>query len=290
MKIIHRSAMLLGIFLPTCGAAGVRAQTAEATGKIEFMARITPTAARPEPVRQFTFYILTKSYAEIAKEEEARDMLPSRGEFIDAQKISPELKTWLKDHEIMDLTEPDIDRKISPDDIIHVPEFLTAYQHSNSGGVTRGLPKAKYTDAEKEKDPEKYEKHKQEYFTSLKKFVQANPATVAGIELELDAVNPQRKWVKLQSAHRKRVLRLAPEVAQDKYLAGKADTDLDGRGSVSGLPAGKYWISTLNLDANAGDTRLAWDVPMTVQAGQTTRMQLTNLNATDATDMHAATP
>jgi len=35
-------------------------------GTLEINARITPTAARAEPVRQFTFYILTKSYSEIA--------------------------------------------------------------------------------------------------------------------------------------------------------------------------------------------------------------------------------
>jgi hypothetical protein len=75
------------------------------------------------------------------------------------------------------------------------------------------------------------------------------------------------------------VLRLAPEFAQTKYLAAKADTDLDGRASVSGLAPGEYWLSTLNLDANAGDTRLGWDAPVAIRAGQTTRVDLTNLNA-----------
>jgi hypothetical protein len=97
-------------------------------------------------------------------------------------------------------------------------------------------------------------------------------------------VNPQRKWAQLHSAHQKRVERLAPDVAQTKYLVGKVDTDLDGRASVTGLPGGRYWISTLNLDANAGDTRLRWDVPITIQPGQTARIELTNLNAMD---MHA---
>src|SRR5579864_6061938 len=39
-----------------------------ATGTLDVTARIAPTGARPEPVRQFTFYILTKSYGEILKE------------------------------------------------------------------------------------------------------------------------------------------------------------------------------------------------------------------------------
>jgi hypothetical protein len=75
---------------------------------------------------------------------------------------------------------------------------------------------------------------------------------------------------------------MAPEVAQTKYLAAQTDTDLDGHATVVNLPAGKYWLSTLNLDAGAGDSRLRWDVPVTIQAGRSTRVELTNLNATDA--------
>jgi hypothetical protein len=268
-----------------CRAGAARAQTD--TGTLEFTARITPTAARPEPVRQFTFYVLTKSYTDIVKELAAQDALTPRNEFIDDLKVSPELRAWLKDHDIMDLTAPDLDKALTPEDIIHVPEFLLAYQRSNSGGVTSGIPKPKYSDADKTGNPEKYEKQHQEYLTSLKKFIQANPATVAGVELELDGVNPQRKWLALQSDHQRRLLRIAPDVAQSKYLAAKADTDLDGRASVSGLPPGNYWISSLNLNANAGDMRLRWDVPTTIQPGKTARVELTNLNSSD---VHGSNP
>jgi hypothetical protein len=262
-------------------AVCLRAQSAPATGGVEIVARITPTAARPEPVRQFTFYILTKSYQEVAKEVASSDEPLPRDKFIDELKVSPELKAWLQKHDIMDLTMPDLDRLLTPDDIIDVPEFLLAYQRSNSGGVTNGLPRPKYTEADKKEHPEKYEKLKADYLSTLKKFIGANPSTVSGVELELDGVNPQRKWAQMQSAHQKRVERLAPDVAQTKYLAGKVDTDLDGRASLSGLAEGKYWISTLNLGANAGDTRLRWDVPITIQPGQTARIELTNLNAMD---------
>jgi hypothetical protein len=250
-------------------------------GALELAARISPTAARPEPVRQFTFYVLTKSYAEIVKEVEAENEIPSREEFIDGLKLSPELKDWLKAHDIFDLTMPGLDRLVTPDDIIHVPEFLLAYQRSNSGGVTAGIPKPKYADADKTAHPERYNKQLQEYYLALKKFIQNNPSTVSGIELELVGVNPQDKWSKIQAEHRRRVLRLAPEFAQTKYLAAKADTDLDGHASVSGLAPGEYWLSTLNLDANAGDTRLGWDAPVAIRAGQTTRVELTNLNAVE---------
>ncbi len=274
-----RFVLLLTLFCSLGPPQSLRAQTA--TGALDFSARITPTAARPEPVRQFTFYILTKSYGEIAKEVEDKDVVSTREAFIDNLKVSAELKTWLKAHDIMDLTLPGIDKLLAPDDILHTPEFLLAYQRTNSGGVTSGIPKPKFVDADKTERPERYEKQKQEYMAALKKFLQNHPETVSGIEMELDGVNPQRAWAQLQSNHKKRVQRLAPDFAQTRYLAGKTDTDLEGHAIVTGLPPGNYWISSLNLEANAGDTRLRWDVPVTVRAGQTARVELTNLNATD---------
>jgi hypothetical protein len=264
-----------------------RAQTANANGTLEITARITPTAARPEPVRQFTFYLLKKSYEEIVKGIDEENKLPTRAEFIEDLKISTELKEWLKAHDVLDLTTPELDKTITAEDIVHTPEFLQAYQRSNGGGVTSGLPKPRYTEAEKTEKPERFEKHRQEYLVALKKFITARPETVNGIELELDRVNPQNKWAKIQGDHTKLMLRLAPQMAQMKYLAAKADTDLDGHAVLSGLQAGKYWISTLDLDAAAGDIRLRWDVGVTIEPGQTTQIELTNLNAADA---HASAP
>ncbi len=277
-----RRALPRFIFVLSCVclfASGALPQSA--TGSLDFVARITPTAARPEPVRQFTFYILTMSYAEIVKQVEAENVVPPREKFIDGLKVSSELKEWLKAHEILDLTMPDLDRLVTPDDIIHVPEFLLAYQHSNSGGVTTGIPKPRYADADKTAHPDRYNKQLQEYYVALKKFIQNNPSTVSGIELELVGVNPQQQWSQIQADHRRRLQRLAPEFAQTKYLVAKAETDLDGHASASGLAPRAYWLSSLNLDANAGDTRLIWDVPVAIRAGQTTRIELTNLNAVD---------
>jgi len=287
MAFVRKTLVMLFamLCLAVCAAPGAGAQSA--TGSLDFAARITPTAARPEPVRQFTFFVLTKSYAEIVKEVEGENVIPTREKFIEGLKASPELKEWLKAHEILDLTMPELDRLVTPEDIIHVPEFLLAYQHSNSGGVTSGIPKPRYADADKTAHPDRYNKQLQEYYVALKKFIQNNPSTVSGIELELMGVNPQQQWSQIQSDHRRRIQRMAPEFAQTKYLAAKADTDLDGRAAVSGLAPGEYWVSTLNLDANAGDTRLGWDVPVTIRAGQTTRVDLTNLNALET---RASTP
>ena len=283
-----REALSKFIVLLACACALTgHAWAQSATGSLDFAASVTPTAARPEPVREFTFYLLTKSYAEIVKDVEAQNVVPARDKFIEGLTVSPELKEWLKAHAIFDITTPEMDKLVTPDDIIHVPEFLAAYQRSNSGGVTSGIPKPKYADADKTAHPDRYNKQLQEYYVALKKFIQANPATVNGIELELMSVNPQTQWSKIEADQKRRVQRLAPEIAQTRYLAAKVDTDLNGHGSVAGLAGGKYWLSTLNLDVNAGDTRLSWDVPVAVHAGQATRVELTNLNAAG---MHAATP
>jgi len=282
MITFRRKIPLLALFGALFIAACTCAQAQSDSGALEIAARITPTGARPEPVRQFTFYILTKSYSEIVKEVEEKDPIPPRDQFMDGLKASPELRAWLKGHDTMDLTEPDLDKLLTPEDILNVPEFLLAYQRCNAGGVTQGLPKPKYTEADKTEHPEKYEKLKQDYMSALKKFLRSRPETVTGIELELDGVNPEHKWATLQNDRRVRVLRVAPEVAQLKFLAAKVDTDLEGHASLSGLVPGDYWVSSLNLHADAGDMRVRWDVPVKIERGRTSRVELSNLNALDA--------
>ena len=278
MANMRKLLIVAGVFIL---AAGWRANAQTGTGSLEFTAWITPTAAKAEPARDFTFYLLTKSYGEIVKELDDRDSPPSREKFIDELKVSPELREWLHKHDVMDITLPGVDKLMTPEDVLHVPEFLLAYQRSNSGGVTNGIPKPKYRDADKTDNPDRYAKQQQEYMTALKKFIQARPETIAGMELELDGVNPARQWAALRNAQRRRVQQLAPVEAQTKYLAAKVDTDLDGHGRVGGIPAGDYWISSLGLTAAAGDARLQWDLPVRIEAGRTVRIELTNLNATD---------
>ena len=280
MRKLNRIWMGLGVACVIAGATP--AQDQSGTGTLEFTAYVSPTAAKPEPVRNFTFYLLTKSFEDIRHEIEAKNGAPDREKFIAALKLSPELKEWMRVHDVLDLTMPGLDKVLTPDDILGVPELLLAYQRSNSGGVTSGIPKPKYRDADKTERPERYEKEHQEYLTALKKFIQSHPETVAGIELELDGINPGRKWAEAQNSYKKKVRQQAPMRAQTKYLAVRVDTNLEGMAHAARLPAGSYWLSTLDLEAGAGDSRLIWDVPVTIQAGQTTRIELTNLNSTEA--------
>jgi hypothetical protein len=258
-------------------AASVSAQNG--TGSIALSARVSPTGAQPEPVREFPIYILTKSYADIVKEVESQDTLPTLDEFVEKWPCSPELKKWMKEKQIVDLTSPDVDKLITPDDIMKIPEFFEAYERSNSGGVTKGLPQPKFREAEKQSNPDRYNKEKDEWLAAMRKFIETNTYTISGIELQLTGVNPKPAWEKLHNDEKRKVAQLAPDTAQVKYLAGKAQTDLDGRAVVSGLPAGTYWVSTLGMEASSGDRRLIWDVQAKVVPGQTTRLELSNLNA-----------
>lgn len=277
-----RTKLLTLVFVCLAGLLPVRTPAQSATGSIEITARITPTGARPEPVRQFTLYVISKSYADIVREIEAQDVLPTRDEFISGLKVSDELKTWMKAHEVMDLTAPDLDKVVTPEEVMNIPEFFAAYQRSNGGGVTNGLPTPKFKPEDKEANPEKYAKQKQEYLAAMKKFIQTHPSTIGGMELELAGVNPSRAWDKLHVDHVKHVAQLGPDTAQTKYLVGKMDTDLDGRALLSGVSPGSYWVSSLGMDAAAGDRRLRWDVPVKVEAGQSARLNLSNLNGQDA--------
>jgi hypothetical protein len=252
-----------------------------ASGSLDISAHITPTGARPEPVRQFTFYVLTKSYMEIRKEVSAQFPLADREDFINNLKISPELKGWMKQHGVVDLTAPDLDKLVTADDVMNIPEFFSAYQRSNSGGVTNGLPRPKYKETDKEANPAKYEKQQDEYLAATKKFIETHPSTISGMETELAGVNPKYKWDKALQEHNQKVAQNAPDVAQTKYLAARGDTDLDGHLVIRGLPAGTYWVTSLGMDAASGDRRLLWDVPVKIQAGSATRLELTNVNGMD---------
>src|SRR5258708_5103423 len=216
---MKRILILAGLY---CFIVVVALRAQSGAGALEFAAKVTPTAAKAEPAREFTFYLLTKSYDQIVKELDERDGPPSREKFIDALKLSPELREWLHKHDVMDITLPGFDKLLTPDDVLHVPEFLLAYQRSNSGGVTNGIPKPKYRDADKTENPERYKKQQEEYLAALKKFIQARPETVAGIELELDGANPARQWAGVQNLHRRRATQLRPSPPHTKQHASHA--------------------------------------------------------------------
>src|SRR5262245_33120282 len=123
-----RKIALSSILASALVAGTASAQAAPGTGSLEFAAYVSPTAAKPEPVRDFTFYVLTRSFEEIKHEVEESNGAPDREKFIVQLKLSAELREWLKAHDVLDLTMPDLDKLLTVNDILHVPEFLLAYQ------------------------------------------------------------------------------------------------------------------------------------------------------------------
>ncbi|HJY88511.1 MAG TPA: hypothetical protein VKE24_16880 [Candidatus Acidoferrales bacterium] len=261
-------------------AAGPPARS-EQTGAIEFVARVTPSAGRPEPARQLTFYLLRKSFAEIQKEAEESEPKPNMDQFIEGLSVSEELKAWMKKNHSVNLAGSEFARKLTADDILNVKEFYDAYLKRNSGGTTPGFPTPKYRAQDAQQNPEKYKRQMDDYHKLLRKYIEANPASPEEIDVELEAINPGPRWAQRESEHRRRSSRRTLQLIQTRYVVAKTDTDLEGRGSLTGILPGDYWLSTLDTDAVAGDIHLRWDLPVTVQAGQPTPMELSNLNALD---------
>jgi hypothetical protein len=252
--------------------------SAQQTGSIEFIARVSPTGGHPEPVRASTFYLLRKSFQEIQKEAENGEAVPKMDDFIGGLKVSDELKAWMKKHESVELNGPNFVAMVTPEDVLGVPELRKAYFQQNSGDRTVSLPKPKFKEADKEKNPQRYQQQVDEYEAALKRFIMQNPDTLGTLFVPLDSINPGPRWKKMLNDRIARVHRHAFELAELQYLVARTETDLEGRGHFAGLAQGEYWLSTLETEALAGDARVRWDFSVNVSAGRPTSVELSNLN------------
>ena len=253
---------------------------AQATGAVEFSAVVAPTGGRPEPVRQLTFYLLSKSLDQIRAEAAQLEPAPDLDKFVDGLTVSPELKAWMKKHHTVLLSGTEFTKSLTPEEILDVPEFLAAYMSRNAGFKGVGFPNPKFKEKDREANPEKYNQQKEEYEAALRRFIKAVPESVEGIDIDLSDINPSPKWEYLLADQHRRLDNRTFELAQQRYLAAKTDSDLDGRGSFAGIAPGNYWIGMIGVQAISGDVRQGWDLPITVRPGETTRVELTNLNAT----------
>jgi hypothetical protein len=255
---------------------------AQSPGTIEFTAQVTPSGGRPEPVRQMTFYALRKNLADIRREALRIHPAPDLDSFVDGLSYSAELKAWMKTNRTVQVAGPEFTRNLKPVDIVDVPEFYDAYMARNAGFEGVGFPKPKFREKDRAANPDKYKQQREEFREALRKFVAATPNSVQGIDADLTAINPYEKWTRILNEHAGLVEKLTLEMAQTRYLAAQAETNLDGRGSFASLAPGDYWISMLGVPAAAGDVRLHWDLRVTVRPGETTRVDLTNFNATES--------
>jgi hypothetical protein len=268
-------ALPLAIALVALSPSQARSQTAS----IEFAVRVTPSSGVGEPVRQFPFYLLSKSFAEIEAEAEAGEPKQELAAYVDKLDVSKELKEWMKKNNTASLSGEDFVDKLSVAEVMNIPEFLKAYVDRNAGDQSINFPVPKYKPHDSEKNPERYEKLRQEYLDAIRKFLTANPDSKSGMDLNLDSIDPGPAWRTLLAKRDPAVKRRALELAQTHYLVAKAETDLDGQAVLRGISPGNYWLGTLDVFATVGDARLRWDVPVRVTAGENSRVELTNSNA-----------
>jgi hypothetical protein len=251
------------------------------TGVIEFTVQATPASGRSEPVRGFPFYLLRKSYADIAKEAEASQPKADMDAFIDRLELSPEMKAWMKRTKSVSLSGPTFTHRVKIDDMMNVPEFYRAYIELNAGDLAIGFPTAKYREKDRLSHPQKYAKQKAEYRDAVRHFLASNPQSADALDLRLTDIDPSHRWEQIEAQRVAEIRRKKHEFAETRYLAGRADTDLEGNGSFRGLSPGQYWLSSLDLDASIGDVHLRWDTPVIVRAGETARIELSNINAVE---------
>ncbi len=270
----------IGILLAGTLVCGVRPAGAQ-TGSIEFVARVTPSGGVAEPVRGLPFYLLTKSFQDIRAEADLSEPKPDLESFVDKLNVSPELKAWMKHNHSVSLSGEEFIQNLKAADILAVPEFFDAYLLHNAGNEAIGFPSPKYRERDRQKDPAKYDRQKQEYREAAKKYLIANPHSVDGMDLHLMPIDPSRAWHQLESKRLPVVRRRALDAAQSRYLVARTETDLEGRGVLRGIPPGNYWLGTLEIAAEIGDTWLAWDTPVAVRPGEETRIELSSVNALD---------
>lgn len=279
MKLKLHLPLLAALFSLPLIAPGARlAAQSTSTGSVEFVALVAPSGGQPEPVRQMTFYLLRKSVEDIRSE--AATLVPGADidRFIDGLTVSPELKAWMHKHHSVRLSGEEFTRSLTPEEIVGTPEFFKAYLDHNAA-FRMGFPEPKFKEKDKKANPEKYNALMEQYQAAERKFIAATPETVIGMDLELVDLNPSPKWEAIDRKQRQDLDARAFQLAEQRYLAGRCNTDLDGRGSFANVLPGNYWIGIFGAEAISGDVRLRWDYPITVRQGETASVELSNLNA-----------
>jgi hypothetical protein len=277
MSGMKNAIVVLLLILIAVPAAPLRAGAQ--AGSVEILARVTPSGGLEEPVRGFPLFLLTKSYDDISKEAQALFPKPDMNAFIDKLDVSKDLKAWMKKNHTVRLNGEEFVNKLEVADIMGVREFFDAYVERMSGDQTVPFPQPKFKPNEKIKDPAKYDRLVSEYHDAVRRFLTDHPKSTAGMDLNLEDIDPTNKWDQVQGKSIPEIHRQTLALAQSKYLAGRAQTDLQGQAAVRGVAPGSYWLSSLDVAASVGDAHPRWDVPISVSPGQATNVVLSNANA-----------
>jgi hypothetical protein len=265
-------------------------QAAAQNGNIEFVAHVTPSSGIEEPVRGFPFFLLSRSYEQISREASAAFPKPDMDAFIDKLTVGPELKAWMKKNHCVTLSGEDFIHLLKTPAVMDTPEFFTAYLARNADTGTVGFPKPKYKPTDKTKEPAKYDKLYAEYREAIRNYMDMNPDSIDGIDIDLQDLNPGPKWNVEEAKRLPQIHQMVLQLSQSKYLVAQTQTNLQGEGFFHGVAPGNYWLTSLDVTANVGDARSRWDTPVTVRTGDTAYMALSNVNAVQPEPSSASNP
>lgn len=255
------------------------ALAAQGRATLEISVVATPSSGRAEKVMQHPFYLLRENLTTI--EAQAREQVPAPdlGAFVDALKVSPELKAWMKKNKSVTLGGDDFVAGLSVDDVMDVPEFRTAYVARNQAMVGLGFPKhhAKLTD--RERNPAKWEAADKRYWEEVRSYLTLHPESKQGMDEHLLEITAATEWKNRQQRYEQEVQQRMLQLVHARYLVARAETDLEGVARFSAVAPGRYWLTNLWNEARAGDVRLRWELPVELGAGETRRLELSNANA-----------
>jgi hypothetical protein len=284
LRLVTLASVLIASFVFGTRSSAAQAVQAGAAGAIEFTAYVRPSEGQAEPVRGMAFYLLSRSLSDIRKEMENTEGVVDLDQFVSQLDVSMGLKEWMKKHHRIDLAGSDFIKELTADDIIDVPEFLSAYTEQNGAALHAVIPEPKYKKDEEQKNPEKYKLHKEQYRQALRRYIQANLDSLQGLDAELRDLNPHSHWMHLQSEQQRRVQQRVVQFARTHYLVATTTTNLSGRAAFNNLTPGQYWISNLDTPALAGELRLHWDVGIAVPPAKTASIELSDLNALETSE------
>jgi len=261
-----------------CLAAPLAA-AAQAPASLEIRVLATPTGGRPEKVRQHGFYLLGEKLATIEEQARQETPAPDLAAFVDALKVSPELKEWMKKNKTVTLQGDDFISSLKVDDVMDTPEFRAAYAARNQSMVGLGFPKPKAKLSDREKDPAKWEASEKRYWSEVRSYLILHPESKDGMDEHLLEINAAAGWKNRQARYEQEVRQRALQLLHARYLVAQAETDLEGAARFPRVPAGRYWLTNLWSEARAGDVRLQWEVAVELRPGQSLYLELSNANA-----------
>lgn len=273
------SLFLLGLAVGTCLGGRTHLAAQSRLASLEFSVRATPTGGRAEKVMRHPFYLLRASLQEIEKVARQQIASPDLEAFVDELPVSSELKEWMKRNETVTLRGDNFLAALTVEDVMDVPEFRTAYVTRNLIMVGLGFPKRKAKLTDREKNPEKWEKSEKRYWEEVRSYLILHPESKADMDEHLLDITAAVDWNARQQRYEQKIHQRLLRLIDSHYLVARTETDYEGFARLSGLPAGRYWLTNLWNEVRAGDARLNWELPVELHPGQSLYLELNNANA-----------